>query len=183
MKSLQGQLLIATRELLDPNFLQAVILLVQHNEDGAIGLVLNRPTPALLSAIWKKIGSGKCRAQGPLYRGGPCEGPLMALHTDPKWAENEVLPGLYYSADRDEINQLVKQPPAHLKIFAGYAGWGGGQLEGELHEKSWVVTPADAETLMLPDDRIWEETMRHVMGSVMLKSLRIKHVPKDLRAN
>jgi len=81
MKSLQGHLLIASPTLLDPNFRKSVVLLVQHNEEGAMGLVLNRPTETKLCEAWTQVAETDCASDASLNLGGPCEGPLMALHT------------------------------------------------------------------------------------------------------
>src|SRR5687768_5273835 len=92
MKSLQGQLLIASPKLFDPNFFRSVVLLVQHTDAGALGLVLNRPLEMTINDAWGQVSETPCDATGFLHQGGPCEGPLMVLHTDSALPELPVIP-------------------------------------------------------------------------------------------
>src|SRR5205814_2997514 len=82
MKSLQGQLLIASPKLFDPNFFRSVVLLVQHTENGALGLILNHPLEMTIANAWEQVSEMPCEATGVLHQGGPCDGPLMVLHTE-----------------------------------------------------------------------------------------------------
>src|SRR5688572_22739803 len=95
VNSLQGQVLVASPDLLDPNFLRAVVLIVQHNEQGALGLILNRRTHAKLKQVWEQVSPQPCESEEYVHAGGPVEGPLMALHTNAELGESEVVPGLY----------------------------------------------------------------------------------------
>ena len=111
MNSLQGFLLVASPALADPNFRKTVILIVRHSsEDGALGLVLNRETSTTIKELWERMGQENCASHQPLSLGGPCEGPLMALHTEQPLAEIEVLPGLYFTAGSDQLQTLVASP-------------------------------------------------------------------------
>ena len=74
MKSLQGHLLVASPKLVDPNFFHTVVLLVQHNQEGALGLVLNRPLQTTVQEMWQEVGESQCEVDQPLHQGGPCEG-------------------------------------------------------------------------------------------------------------
>lgn len=181
--SLQGKLLIANRELSDPNFFQSVVLMLQHDTDGAVGLVVNRPSEARLKALWKKLEGGSCRYEGPLYRGGPCEGPLMALHDNVALADSTIIEGLYHSTSREAIAELVAKPPKILKIFAGYSGWGDEQLDNEMKEGSWLVAPAKLEYFASDDDHLWRTVTSGIIGAALIKAAQVKHVPNDLRMN
>src|SRR5437764_733950 len=101
MTSLQGQLLIASPKLLDPNFAQSVILMIQHNDEGALGLVLNRPLGMSVRSAWEQVSEIPCEIESPLLKGGPCEGPLMVVHTSAALSQVEVLPGVYFSTEKD----------------------------------------------------------------------------------
>src|SRR5438876_10549654 len=90
--SLQGQLLLATVKLVDPNFARAVVLMVQHDENGAMGLILNRPLETTIQEVCSQQLDLTCAVDGPLHLGGPCEGPLMILHTRQLDAQVEVIP-------------------------------------------------------------------------------------------
>src|SRR3982751_5237695 len=103
MKSLKGHLLISSPRLMDPNFVRTVVLMVQHGEEGALGLILNRPLQATVRDVCEKVLETPCEIEAPLHQGGPCEGPLMVLHTDADGGiggEVEVMPGVHFTAER-----------------------------------------------------------------------------------
>ena len=183
MHSLGGQLLVASAELVDPNFFQAVVLIVQHHEDGALGLILNRPTATKLRMIWSQVSESPCNSDAVLCAGGPIQGPLMAIHSLDSLAESEIIPGVVITSSRDHISSLVDDDEQPLRLFAGYAGWGGGQLERELAEGSWLVVPATKEQVFQPERDQWKQLVKLVRGEQMIASLKIKHVPSDPRLN
>ena len=92
MKPLVGHLLITPPEMRDLDFVGTVILLIQHSEEQAFGVVLNQPTTTTMRQAWR----GRCQRDGFLYSGGPVSGPLLTLHTNQALGEIEVLPGVYY---------------------------------------------------------------------------------------
>ena len=108
MDSLQGKLLIASPRLLDPNFARAVVLMVQHGEEGALGLVLNRPLETSVSDLFEQVLGAPTAAEGVLHQGGPCKGPLMVLHTHEEAADLTVRDGVYFSTEREKIESLIK---------------------------------------------------------------------------
>jgi putative transcriptional regulator len=181
-KSLQGKLLIASAELRDPNFFHTVVLLVQHTEDGALGLVLNRPSETALSDVWGKVSESVCESREVLHVGGPCPGPLVTIHNEPSCGEVEVIPGVFFSAASEKLEQLVKQGEG-VRFFVGYAGWGSGQLESEMKEGSWRTLAAKAEHIFNSHSELWEQVTRQAADAMLLKTLRIKHVPADPRLN
>ncbi|HEX3725724.1 MAG TPA: YqgE/AlgH family protein [Pirellulales bacterium] len=183
MSSLRAHLLIATEALADP-FNHSVVLLVRHNADGALGLILNRPTSATLKDAWSKVSQGPCRRDESIFLGGPCEGPLVALHTREFLLEWEVMPGLYFSAGKDKLEQLAAESGgAPVRFFAGYSGWAAGQLEDEIARGAWSIMPAKCEHAFAHEDDLWQRATRHVADAAWRSSLGIKHMPKDLRAN
>src|SRR2546429_9566394 len=103
MKSLQGQFLIASPELGDPNFYKAVVLLIKHDDEGAFGLILNRPTDNTVAELWKMVGEEEVQCEQPIFLGGPGTGPLVALHRVKPAAEAEGMPGVYFSAPKDKL--------------------------------------------------------------------------------
>src|SRR5437660_1340859 len=103
MKSLQGQLLLASSRLPDPNFARTVILMVRHGEEGALGLVLNRPLETTVHEACSEVLETPCAAEGFLYQGGPCEGPLMALHTNADASDMDVIEGVYFTTEREKM--------------------------------------------------------------------------------
>jgi len=184
MNSLAGKVLYASPSLSDPNFARSVVLLVQHTRmsdgdaaeaelwtpgggadgvPGALGLILNRGSGArvadvLASAEDLNPKSVACGVDAELFHGGPCEGPLMVLHggvPDPDRDEMSVLEGVTFSSDRDAIRPVLAGAVRPARFFAGYAGWGPGQLEAELEAGAWVVGTLDAEVLFDPAVDPW----------------------------
>lgn len=185
MTSLQGHLLIAAGELGEP-FSRAVVLLVRHNDDGALGLILNRRTSAQLKEAWDKLSDLPCHRDASIFLGGPCEGPLVALHTHQFLLEIEVMPGLYFSAGKEKLETLATQEDEKadkVKFFAGYAGWAPGQLENEIARGSWSVMPATPGHVFGHEDEMWVRATRHVTDAAWRNRLGIKGAPPDLREN
>ena len=155
MKSLQGHLLVAPAQERDLNFLGTVILLIQHSEEQAVGVVLNRPTTTTIRQVWR--GKGRCQRDECVYLGGPVAGPLMALHTDETLGKIEVLPGVYYSVQDAHLERLVRYPKHPFKMFSSHVGWAAGELERFVAEGDWGVVPATAGHVFHPGPRLWEE--------------------------
>ncbi len=181
--SLEGQFLIASRTLLDPNFVRSVVLMIRHSEEGAMGLVINRPTKTTLAEAWKQVSEDPCPTKGLIHLGGPCRGPLMAVHQDPELGETEVVSGVYFCADPDNIERLVAKGDDETRFLIGFAGWGPGQLEAEMREDSWLPIAATAEQIFGPPDDLWMQLYRQINGSLILSALNIKHVPADPSLN
>lgn len=184
MDSLQGQLLVASPDLRDPNFFHSVVLLVRHNDEGALGLVLNRPLDVRLQQVWHQVSKSPCERDDRIYLGGPCEGPLMALHEDVALGDAGAGEGLFFSTESELLEQLASDSARRVKFFVGYAGWSGGQLEAELAERAWIPLPAKpAHVFEADDDDLWARGMRDVSGRKVLDLLGIRDVPPDLRVN
>ncbi|MSR32868.1 MAG: YqgE/AlgH family protein [Gemmataceae bacterium] len=154
-RSLTGKFLIARPVLRDPNFLQTVILLLQHDSGGAFGLVLNRPLPP---EAWS--------LPFPLYVGGPCKSEgILIIHNHRDWVdpgsikERQVAPGLFIGDENSmqratEANE--KKEEGRFRMVTGYSGWGPGQLENELNEGAWAIVPASAGDIFdIPDKNKW----------------------------
>jgi putative transcriptional regulator len=183
MTSLQGHLLIASPRLKDPNFRHTVVLLIQHNEEGALGVILNRPLSATIKEVWDKVSDEPCASEEPLRFGGPCEGPLMALHTRQTLAETEVIPGVFLGVEPEKLARLVAKAKAKVRFFAGYAGWAAGQLESELSQGSWFTVPAGPEHVFYKEADLWKKLTRSMASSTLFEALKIKHVPDDPSLN
>ncbi len=181
--SLRGHLLIASPGLMDPNFHRTVVLLVEHDGEGAFGLVINRPSRRTVAEIWKTIYGESCERPQIVSSGGPVASPLMALLIN----HNEelgrpVVPGLSFTADEDDIRRLVEQELVEYRLFVGYAGWGSGQLEGEIEEGSWLTLPAAPEHVTGDLEELWRETMKEI-GRDFFASMNIAHIPDDASLN
>ncbi|MEM9702804.1 MAG: YqgE/AlgH family protein [Planctomycetota bacterium] len=149
--SLRGHLLVAGRQLRDPNFHRTLVLMVEHGEDGAFGLVVNRPSDttverALAGHLEVKEGGAA------VFDGGPVEpAALFVLHNSADYADGErpVCPGVFVGNSRESFEGLVNAVDAgeegtRYRVFSGCAGWGPGQLEDELQRADWRIVKADA---------------------------------------
>lgn len=183
MKSFEGHLLVASPYLLDPNFARAVVLLIQHTDKGALGVVLNRPIDKVVKELWEEIGGEPCECEQPLRLGGPVSGPLMALHSHESLSEIEVRSGVYFAASKDNLEQLVQQREHAFRLYVGHAGWGSGQLENELEEGAWMTVPATAEHVFYDGDDLWKKVAADIGKAMLVSVLKVKHVPEDPSMN
>src|SRR5579862_3038431 len=111
MTSIQGKLLLASPRLLDPNFVRTVVLMIQHNEQGALGLVVNRPLQITLDEVCEQSLGETYDLDDSIYQGGPCDGPLMVLHGNELAKDAAVMPGLFFTTEREKIECILRQPP------------------------------------------------------------------------
>lgn len=168
MDSLQGQLLIAPAHLSDPNFAHTVVLMIQHDTQGAFGVILNRPSGRSIREVWQQVRGTACDCEQQVHMGGPVTGPLVALHKEPELAEMRVIPGVYCSMSAERIEELVAEERPVIRFYAGYSGWGGGQLETELATGSWLTTGASAEEVFeVPDDGLWPRVVKRATGTAL----------------
>jgi putative transcriptional regulator len=165
----KGTFLIARRGLPDPNFAETVVLIVGYDEKGAMGLVVNRPTRMQLSAALDQFEELEGR-EDMLYAGGPVSrlSVFVLLRGEPKAAgATEVFDSVYLTTDTDTLRAELrkKRPATSLRVYAGYAGWGSGQLDRELLRGDWYVAPADAATIFEKDvESVWPDLIRHFEG-------------------
>jgi putative transcriptional regulator len=183
MKSLRGHFLVASPHLADPNFYKSVVLMIKHDDEGAFGLVLNRPTDNTVADFLKLVGEEELDCPQPIFVGGPVSGPLMALHRLKSAAEAEVLPGLYFAAHKDKLQRIVSQTLKPFRFFSGYAGWTGGQLEDELAAGGWLTAKVKKELIFRPADELWEQIVRTIGESILGKSMKLKHLPENPSLN
>lgn len=153
MKSLAGYLLIAPPQERDLDFIGTVILVIQHSEEQAFGVVLNRPTEKSVEKVWKEKKRWKC--DQPVYCGGPVASPLMALHTEAAIGEIEVLLGVYCSMQKGVLEWLIQHPTGPFKIFSSHVGWGPHQLERFVEAGPWQILPASREHVFDAEANLW----------------------------
>jgi putative transcriptional regulator len=179
MPSRRGQILIASPQLRDPNFLRTLVLIVRDEEEGTLGLVLNRPLEVTVADACGQAIEAAAGVQLPLFHGGPCDGPLTVLH-DSIAAGDEVLPGVRFSADREEIELLMSNSPPNVKYFAGYAGWSPQQLDAELAEGAWHRIPAEASHVFGQSKSLWSKLMTWI---ALGRSVGLDRIPDDPSLN
>lgn len=160
-ESLKGKFIVASPRLMDPNFAQSVVLLIQHDDNGAMGVIINRPMEVSVRQACEPLDSVQCLVEAPLHVGGPCEGPLMALHAIEDSSEGEIIPGVYFAVQRHHLEALLEQAPIPAKYVANYAGWGAGQLEAEIAEGSWLVHDAVPDAIFEEGIQLWSKLLAH----------------------
>ncbi len=181
--SLAGNLLIASTLVDDPVRASSVCLLVHHDEDGAIGVMLNRPLapnpPALLAMLGQPPqppSDGNrlpAATKGPglgtemVHFGGPLSGPVVAIHSESKFAEAETGPGIYVAAQKHHLEGLFSQPHGPMRLIVGHLGWQPEELQNELDAGVWHVVPATAEAVFSSDRDMWPRLIRRATARSM----------------
>lgn len=185
MSSLTGKLLLAAPAMEDPNFSRSVVLVIKHDDEGAMGLVLNRPTGATVREAIQGDGDidVSCQTDAVLYRGGPCDGPLMVLHGEAKLAQETVIPGtlggdpggdpggtsggnpgagVYFTVESELVRDLLADDQGEARYFHGYAGWTAGQLDAEVAAGGWLMLDATVQNVFEPgmDTQSWAALIR-----------------------
>jgi putative transcriptional regulator len=158
-KSLKGQLLLDGGLLKGSFFHRAVILICQHDAEGAFGLVLNQSTPNKVGEVLEADLPDSLK-ETPLYLGGPVQpGALSYLHSDTFVSNANVLPKLSMGHSLEELAELAQSFSSNkqLRIFGGYAGWSAGQLDGEMSRKTWLTHPATVELVFFQEPgNLWK---------------------------
>lgn len=173
--SLQGKLLVAAPSLLDPNFTRTVVLMLAHGDQGAIGLVLNRPTvTAVASPLpgWDDLATAPAVVfvGGPVREGTIC---LAKVKSEVSVPSSGYLPlqGPLGTVDLEADPALVAPWMDRLRIFAGYAGWGEGQLESEMETGSWWALDATEDDIFCEEpSQLWKSVLRRQGGLLALAS-------------
>lgn len=165
MESLRGQLLIAGPRLLDPNFWRTVVLVGEHSEEGALGVVLNRSSETPVEEALPELAI-LADDLGAVHVGGPVQPSavvVLADFVDTEAAEALVVGSVGFlpsEVEPDTIGELRR-----ARVYAGYAGWGPGQLDGELEDGSWIVEPALADDVFTDDpEGLWSDVLRRKGG-------------------
>lgn len=162
-----GTLLLSAPPLLDPNFMHTVVLMIQHDEDGAYGLVVNRPTDATLGDLLPEHPTLRASSVG-VFGGGPVGlDTLQVLHRAPRELPGgvSIAEGLFLGAALEDLTALLagdSSPSERVRLVVGYSGWGAGQLDAELAAGSWVPRPLDL-TLVFhdePPEAVWRRALR-----------------------
>jgi putative transcriptional regulator len=175
VRGLAGRLLVATPRLADPNFRRAVVLLLDHGAEGALGVVVNRPLEVEVAAVlpsWQPYAT----APGRLFQGGPVAldsalGVVAVPGDDVEPMGVRRIIGSLGLVDLEAPPQAVVSGVAGLRIFAGYAGWSGGQLEAEIGEGAWYVVDAEArDPFSDAPETLWRQVLRRQRGELALVS-------------
>ncbi len=165
----KGMFLVASRGLVDPNFRRSVVLLVAHDQDGAMGVIVNRRTDLTLSTVLPDIEELADRPDQ-LFVGGPVASSqiiLLLRAADPPRNSQHVFNDVYFSGSLTTLMDYLEDQAlaGAMHAYAGYAGWAPGQLEGELERGDWNLVSADAETVFSESpEEMWPELIRQSSG-------------------
>lgn len=156
--------LIAMPSLRDPNFVETVVLMLEHNTDGAVGLVVNRPFPGSPQVVCSGLGiSWADDTLGDIRLGGPVRTQAGCIVHPPgrSFADTQLLsPGIAVSTSREALEELVTLADCPFRLMLGYAGWGSGQLEREMTEGTWLLAPASPTVLFkTAPDKVYETAL------------------------
>ncbi|HEX5956096.1 MAG TPA: YqgE/AlgH family protein [Solirubrobacterales bacterium] len=178
--SLRGKLLIASPALVDPNFARTVVLITEHNDEGAMGVVLNRPSETAVEDVASELS--ELVVAEPVFIGGPVQPQalvVLAEFNDPEAAAWIVAADVGFVSAESEYDDLARAI-RRGRVYAGYSGWGAGQLEGELAEDAWIVEPPMPAELF-PDDplTLWQDVLARKGGQFAL----IARMPDDPSLN
>ena len=165
VKPSKGRFLVASRQLTDSQFSKTVVLLLQYDRHGAMGLIINQPTEVKLHKILPEI-EGLQQRSDTIYHGGPvAKNQLMLLIRtgNPPEGSHHVFNDIYISSSRTVIERMISDPAAEerFRVYAGYSGWAPGQLDQEISRGGWHILLADPETVFEKASRdIWPELIR-----------------------
>jgi putative transcriptional regulator len=183
LKFFKGQLLLDSGQLGGSFFQRTVVLVCQHDGEGAFGLVLNR-------SLGKTVGEmivadlPDTLKESPLYLGGPVQpAALSFLHTDNFIPDANVMPNLNVEHSLDELIEVGESfsPGKKLRLFAGYAGWSPGQLEEELKRNAWLTFPASVELVFdTPPEQLWQKILKSKGG---WRNKLLSQMPEDSSLN
>lgn len=159
-----GSLLVSSPELADPNFSHSVVLVLRHDDNGAIGVVINRVTSLAPAKVFPELADTLGNYQGKLYRGGPLA-PSRLLYLVRGLAAAtvngpEILDKVFLAADPDSLPEILRLAtgPDEFRMFAGHAEWTAGQLESEVKHGAWRVVPASADVVFSDKPtKLWEQ--------------------------
>jgi putative transcriptional regulator len=181
MESLRGQLLIASPALTEPTFNRTVILLTEHTDEGAMGVVLNRPSTAQVAEAVPEL-AGLTGDDTPIYVGGPVQSQSLIVLAEfrDRGAAAVIVVADVGLVSADVETDVLIEATRRARVFAGYAGWGPGQLESELEAEAWIVeAPVPAELFPDHPERLWSAVLERKGGRFAL----LASMPDDPRLN
>ncbi len=171
MELLTGNLLVASSVVSDPVYSRGVCLVVHHDDDGVIGVMLNRPMQpnpaALLEMLGDKAPQESSRLPkteqplpatsplGTVHFGGPLSGPVVAIHQMSQYGEAETGHGIYVAAQKQHLEELVRDQPCPYRLIVGHLGWEAEKLQAEMNEGFWHVLPATVDIVFCNAEDMW----------------------------
>ncbi len=190
MESVQGRALVASPYLSDPNFLRSVVYMLQHDEDGALGVVLNRPTDRSVASLLEAISDGKVTSDAVIHWGGPVDGPLMLLQE----LRGEGTSGIFAASEQERILEICREGLAgsaendehstrpiagSYRVFDGYAGWGAEQLQHELKDGGWLVWDIEPHQIFADTENLWEDAVKAIGRDILTAGIDPSLLPEN----
>ncbi len=176
MELLTGNLLVASSIVSDPIYLHGVCLVVHHDEENVIGVMLNRPMQPNPAALLQMFGepspesnrlretmaetSAAATPLGTVHFGGPLSGPVVAIHQMSQYAEAETGSGIYVAAQKQHLEDLVREQPCPFRLIVGHLGWGTEKLQAELDAGMWHLLPATIDIVFSNAQQMWPGLVR-----------------------
>lgn len=180
--SLKGYLLLDSGQLRGSFFQRTVVLICQHDAEGAFGLVLNKPSDDIVGDVLLSDVPAQVKNL-PLFVGGPVQPTAMSyLHSAYADEEAQVIPGVSIGHSLEALNDLSGQldKDADIRLFSGYSGWSPGQLEDEMQREAWLTHPATPELIFkVSQTNLWQ----HVLSLKGWKYKLLSQMPEDPRWN
>jgi len=171
--SLAPGLLLAMPQLIDPNFTRAVVLMIEHGENGSFGLVINQPSPIKAAELLASLEmSWQGEQEAVVWSGGPVSPttgwvlhePLDGMDATPGLGSSgtvRIAPGLDLSTSPEKLRVIAAVPPRRVRLLLGYSGWAPGQLAAEMARGSWLHADADPALIFeTPPEEIWDRAMK-----------------------
>ncbi len=173
-----GTLLVASPALGDSPFQRTVVFVLQNNQEGTFGVVLNRPGDEKMKFAWQKL-TGSELGKRFIMQGGPIGGPIFALHQEERLAEIEMPGGIFVSAASEKFEQLVRRDDTAYRIVFGVSGWKRGQLNEEISEGLWFTMDANAEQVFDDPTWMWEKSIRRYGQQLICEVFGIDGLPES----
>lgn len=175
----KGHFLVARPQLADSNFARTVIYLFDHSAEGAAGVVINRPSKLTIEELSTKIFGNTVHWDKPIIVGGPVGGPLLVVHEDADWADEEIDSEVYRTVDPDKIHHILDRKIEPSLLIANFSGWGPNQLEMEIEEGSWDIIKATREKIFWNELKdLWDVLTGEIQSRNLAKLLRLKSPEK-----
>jgi putative transcriptional regulator len=178
----KGRLLVASPSLAEPNFRRAVVLMLEHSEEGALGLVLNRPTPLVAREALPSALADAMPDDERVYQGGPVQPEAVIVLAD--FSDTSLAASVAFDmvgiVDPDADASRLEGGVRAIRAYGGYAGWGEGQLEREIAEEAWIdAAPAAEDVFGADPDRLWSRVLERKGGTWRL----IARMPENPSVN
>jgi putative transcriptional regulator len=183
MQSIKGKALVASPHLMDGNFMRSVVYMLRHDEEGALGLVLNRPMQVTVGQLLEELLERTVDNASPIFYGGPVDGPLMVLHQQAEGEEADEELSVSMITEQDRVIEICSRPGENYRVFDGYSGWSPGQLEEELAGGGWLVWDIGPADIFADPDSVWKTAIRRIGLEILATKIAPMHIPDDPAMN